>query len=135
MKTIWKYELEGSCSIKMPTGAEVLSVQVQRDVICLWALVDPEAEGEARRFLIHGTGHSVPDVPLRFLGTTMFGQGALVFHVFELLTDGSSNRSTAALSVRANQCPLLKPQAPCLALDSEQQDAHQVAALAKPGEA
>lgn len=83
MRTIWKFTLQPECSIEMPSGAEVLSVREQGETICLWALVDPEATVEMRRFVVLGTGHSVPDQPLRFLGTAHLAGGAFVFHVFE----------------------------------------------------
>lgn len=49
-KTIWKFELEttGNQTLKMPIGAEILSVQTQFDKPCLWALVEPNAEKEDR---------------------------------------------------------------------------------------
>jgi hypothetical protein len=39
-KVTWKYVI-GSEPVSMPKGAEILSVQEQRDEICVWALVDP----------------------------------------------------------------------------------------------
>ena len=84
MKTIWKFVVEPACSIDMPAGAQVLSVREQGGAICLWALVDPAAPLEARRFIWVGTGHRMPDeAPLTYLGTGHLDQGALVFHVFE----------------------------------------------------
>lgn len=85
MKTIWKFPLQPECTLDMPKGAEVLSVCKQSDEICLWALVDPSAEKEQRRFVGFGTGHDVPDRPMKFIGTAHLHGGSLVFHVFELL--------------------------------------------------
>lgn len=87
MREIWKFELQPSCAIEMPAGAELLSVREQGEAICLWALVDPEAAVEVRRFVGYGTGHLVPDEPLKFLGTAHLQRGALVFNVFEVLAD------------------------------------------------
>jgi hypothetical protein len=85
-KTIWKYDLEPDGSvIEMPQGAKPLSVQMQGDGPCLWALVDPEAAKESRRFHVAGTGHPLPDNLGDHLGTFQMNGGALVFHVFELL--------------------------------------------------
>lgn len=87
MKTIWKYELETMDVrvVEMPVGAEILTVQEQRGKLCLWALVDPEADKERRVFCIHGTGHPVSTVALKkYIGTYQLMEGALVFHVFEL---------------------------------------------------
>ena len=86
MKTIWKFELQPSCAIEMPAGAELLSVREQGDAICLWALVERDMPTEVRHFVSYGTGHPIPDEPLRFLGTAHL-QGALVFHVFEVLAN------------------------------------------------
>ena len=43
MRTIHKYTLDyGHTEIPLPCGAEVLTVQVQHDAICLWAAIDTE---------------------------------------------------------------------------------------------
>lgn len=82
--SIWKFVLAPQCSLSMPVGAQVLSVREQGDSICLWALVDPSAPLEMRRFIVFGTGHPLPaDEPLTYLGTAHLEQGKLVFHVFE----------------------------------------------------
>lgn len=84
MKTIWKYTMKPQCSHDMPKDAQLLSVREQGDEICMWALVDPEAEKETRHFVGFGTGHDVPDRPMTFIGTAHLHGGMLVFHVFEL---------------------------------------------------
>lgn len=97
MKTIYKYLLEPNGVIKMPRGAEVLSVGEQHGWMCVWALVDTEAPIESRRFATVGTGH---EIDLRddaggqicmtlskryFIGTVHFsGPTPLVFHIFDL---------------------------------------------------
>lgn len=83
-KTVWKYELLAidMQGVSMPIGAEVLCVQAQNDVPCLWARVDPEASNESRLFRVAGTGH--PDVEGTYIGTFQLHKGALVFHVFEI---------------------------------------------------
>ena len=42
MKRIFKYELivANHSKLCLPVGAKILSVQAQRDTVCLWALVD-----------------------------------------------------------------------------------------------
>ena len=69
----------------MPKGAEILSVQVQADVLCLWALVDPDAKLQKRVIEILGTGNpiDVPGVTHKFIGTVQMRGGSLVWHVFE----------------------------------------------------
>ena len=86
--TIYKYPLtqpEGDdVVVEMPEGARVLSVQVQRHIPCIWALVDPEKQLEKRRFRIYGTGQrtSLPDAP--YIGTVQLLDGRLVYHLFEV---------------------------------------------------
>lgn len=85
-QTIWKFELpvEDEPSVRMPLGAEVLTVQTQAGKPCLWALVDPAAPKHDRRFRIVGTGHPFDDADAhRYIGTFQMHGGALVFHVFE----------------------------------------------------
>lgn len=88
-KTIWKFPLksEDYQRIKMPFGAEILSVQTQNETPCIWALVNPqENEIEERRFELFGTGHFIQcddDKNRKFIGTFQLGGGALVFHLFE----------------------------------------------------
>ncbi len=42
MKRVYKYPLRVNDRqiVKLPKGAEILSVQIQRGDICLWALID-----------------------------------------------------------------------------------------------
>jgi hypothetical protein len=75
--TIWKFVLEPECSLDMPAGAQVLSIREQGDSICLWALVDPSASTERRRFIVFGTGHPVPDEPLTYSGPRIYFKGSL----------------------------------------------------------
>jgi len=87
MISIWKYELDvrDSQTLLLPLDAEILSVGLQRGVICLWAKVDTEVEGrEIHEFRIVGTGHPVPrSEESKFLGTVIMDNVGLVFHVFE----------------------------------------------------
>lgn len=91
MKQIWKFAIPTAdkLSFKMPVGAEVLSVAVQHNKPCLWALVNPDAAMETRTFYITGTGHDIPDSVSRqfglFHGTFLLEDGALVFHIFEVV--------------------------------------------------
>ena len=83
MKTIWKFQLTiGEPVAAMPRGAQILTVHEQYGEVCLWALVDPDAPTEDRRFHIVGTGH--PSAHLKnYIGTAQVAGGALVWHVFE----------------------------------------------------
>ena len=83
--TIWKYQLAmiDDQKIEMPRKARILSVQVQDDVPCLWALVDDDAPTEQRAVRIAGTGHRVSGWSAEnFVGTVQLAGGTLVFHVF-----------------------------------------------------
>lgn len=84
MKRVLKYSLTPDCVVEMPRGAKILSVQVQRDTPCIWALCQDDNQLDGRRFMIYGTGHAMPeDLDLRYLGTFQLQAGNFVFHVFE----------------------------------------------------
>lgn len=89
-ETVWKYVLlPGQSTLAMPVGARILSVQAQRDDVCLWALVDRDTTiDEIRYFEAYPTGEPVPAPPggkRVHRGTALMEGGALVFHVFELV--------------------------------------------------
>lgn len=83
-QTIYKYrlEVEDEQRISMPSGAQILTVQMQDNWPHLWALVDPILASEERTILIRGTGHDAPGVG-RYISTFQMQGGALVFHAFE----------------------------------------------------
>jgi len=85
MTTIYKYTLTpGRTTIELPEGAQVLTVQMQRDDVCLWARVDTAWPTTARVFDVFGTGHAMPDDPrLVYVATFQMAGGSLVWHVFE----------------------------------------------------
>jgi len=86
-ETIYKYPLplDNLSIIDMPTGAHVLCVQVQNDIPCLWAIVDPQQPLERRPFRLSGTGHLLAlDVGAsRYIGTFQLNNGSFIGHVFE----------------------------------------------------
>lgn len=69
---------------QMPVGAQVLTTQTQWDVICIWALVDPQAKLDPRTFIIRGTGHPVQD-NVKYIGTVQQMDGRFVWHIFEVV--------------------------------------------------
>ena len=85
---IYKYPLkvEDSQTIVLPKDAKILSLQVQREVPCIWVLADfMELQKVAYRFNTYGTGYQVPGVDpasQTFVGSYQLQNGALVFHVF-----------------------------------------------------
>lgn len=84
-RTIFKYTLSGRPreTVYMPEGAQVLTVQVQKDDPQLWALVDPDAPLRTRMFHTYGTGHQIEADNLSYVGTYQIDSGTLVLHVFE----------------------------------------------------
>lgn len=70
----------------MPVGARILHVQMQMGVPVLWALVDPRAPREIRRFINEGTGQTFDGSGLDYVGTWQEenSDGAFVFHLFEV---------------------------------------------------
>ena len=82
-KTIWKFPLKGPrCSIEMPEGATVLTVQAQFEEPMIWAEVDPAAKKIKRKFLSVPTGAAFDHDGAHYVGTFQIRGGALVFHVY-----------------------------------------------------
>jgi len=83
MKTIYKYTLNSKdCTLQLPKGAEILTVQLQNENPTLWALVNPITVTEERYICIVGTGWQVED-NMKYITTYM--DGYFVWHVFELI--------------------------------------------------
>ena len=86
MRSIWKFKLNPAEQfVHMPRGARVLSAGVQGNDICVWAVVDPEAEKCLRAIKVYPTGSFMPPADnidsAVFVGTVFLGW--LVFHVFD----------------------------------------------------
>lgn len=83
--TIWKYQipLVDEFTLRMPKGACILTVQAQNNHGCLWAMLNPEAEPEERRFCVVGTGDPMPP-GVQYVGTYQQEEGMFVWHVFEV---------------------------------------------------
>jgi hypothetical protein len=85
--TIWKYpvplDTPGAVfHLKMPVGAEVLTVQLQQGKPTFWALLDPDARMIQRSFRIVGTGWADDDFRnCRYVGT--WQKDTYVWHLFE----------------------------------------------------
>ncbi len=85
---IYKYTFEVMTyiEIKMPKGAHVLTVQTQKGIPCLWAIVEPGREEETRYFRCFGTGHPL-DIDIassKYIGTFQLDGGAFIGHLFEV---------------------------------------------------
>lgn len=82
MKTIHKYPIKSwSQNLQIPKGAELLDVQIQKDALCVWALVD-DSEILLTSWVVDvvGTGHPANYSRQAYLGTVQVGD--LVWHVF-----------------------------------------------------
>lgn len=97
---IWRYQLQitDRQTVRMPFGYTLLSVAPGRPTpavigynhhIDLWVQVPVRADPGAGEFTevpvdiqIMGTGYSMPQVPLAFIGTVVM-PNELVWHVFE----------------------------------------------------
>lgn len=83
MKRVFEYQLQVNdvCYINMPVRAQILSLQVQNGLPCVWALVDDSEFISMREFRTVGTGHPANECgDLQFVGTYQLLD--LVFHVF-----------------------------------------------------
>ena len=84
---IYKYQLEitDEQHVAMPRGAKLLSVQVQRGVCCLWALVGEDLDADdmdsTRLIRIVGTGNPTDITDEPFIGMVQMGQ--FMWHVFD----------------------------------------------------
>lgn len=84
-KVIWKSELglTGNAVIQMPVGAELLDVQTQSGMPCLWFKCEPNLDKESRAFSYYGTGHNLPDNEGEYVGTFQMANGEMIFHLHE----------------------------------------------------
>lgn len=87
--TIWKYRLENvtSQTLKLPCGANILTVQEQGFSICLWVAVNPDEKRMVDRiFHIVGTGQKAQSLgDMNYITTLQQENGAFVWHVFETI--------------------------------------------------
>ncbi len=75
-------------SIQMPWGAQIVSIQAQRDVITIWAIIDDEeARKDTRDFWVIHTGSQIHEpksgMKLYFLATVVMDSRGMVYHIFE----------------------------------------------------
>jgi len=83
--TIWKFTLSSvdRQDVLMPANARVLSAKMQHGALCVWAVVDPDANRVQREFRIIGTGHAASDIEgWEFVDTVEMFDGDLILHVF-----------------------------------------------------
>lgn len=85
MKKIYKYPIliEDKQVVSMPINAEILTVQLQNGIPCIWALVDTSSPLSDVSVRVYPTGGEVDPSPnLKYCGTFQMIGGGLVFHVF-----------------------------------------------------
>lgn len=88
---VGKYTLEvtDEQELMLPFGAEILSVQFQkdhnqRDKLRLWALIDDTSTHfQHRKIRIVGTGNPIDEHPGKFIGTVQEAGGQLIWHIFD----------------------------------------------------
>lgn len=82
MKTIYKYNITSDdCVINMPDST-ILTIQYQGDQLCLWAEVNPSSAVGPHHFRVFGTGHDIPSISRKHLGTVQ--KDGYVWHVYEV---------------------------------------------------
>lgn len=87
MKKIFKYSIAvtDQQEVSLDHNAKILTVQMQNETLCLWAIVDELSEKKRKRIIrIVGTGHPFEDEHLcKYITTFQMENGKLIFHVFE----------------------------------------------------
>lgn len=92
MLTIHKYPIEplDTFNLYLHKGADILCVQAQHGQPHIWATVDPDAKLMVVKFRVFGTGHTLPDYPLKYVGTWQEHMGELVWHLYIEAMDGET---------------------------------------------
>ena len=87
MKTVYKYDIPITdyFSLDLPANSRILSVQVQRDIPCIWVEIDTEETQCRTDFRLVGTGHNLKEDNLLYIGTFQLFNGMLVYHLYEVL--------------------------------------------------
>lgn len=86
---------DDSSIVQMPKGAKIITVGFpdQDKIPTIYALCDPGQPIETRKFAIFATGQLLPNVSGIYLGSFQFSHGMTVWHVFEIVSDKSAQRS------------------------------------------
>lgn len=84
-RTVYKYAfgIRDTVELEMPSGAQILHIEIQGRTPCMWALVDTDRPLERRVFCIYGTGRPIERSGIHHIGTFLMAVGTLVWHVFE----------------------------------------------------
>ena len=88
-QTVFKYVLkEHINNVRMHKDSMVLCVQIQRNYITMWVLVDASKATENREFYVFDTGVTFTQQEnelFSYIGTVQFDGGDYIQHVFEKL--------------------------------------------------
>jgi len=84
-ETIYKYPIGPVTDLQLPEGAEILCVQAQYGIPCIWVKVDTMKSYKSRQIRVYGTGYVLSDECQKYIGTFQLDGGHLVFHVFEVI--------------------------------------------------
>ncbi|KRB22704.1 hypothetical protein ASE05_16110 [Mesorhizobium sp. Root172] len=82
MKTIWKFEIElsGSQPLFAPDVRIISAGLDPNGVLCVWGTVDTDKPQRQIEVAVCGTGGTLPQHPLEFVGTVK--DGPFMWHVF-----------------------------------------------------
>ena len=97
-KVIWKFDIGDFTNedniISLPKDTQILDIQLQYEVVCLWAVVDPTAETEKRHFILAMTGQDIENYSKethKYITTLQIDGGifdeVLVVHIFEIASE------------------------------------------------
>lgn len=95
MKAIYKYPLQVTDKqvLWLPWGFKILTLQVQNEVPCIWAEVNPNEKINVPVSLCTiGTGYTLVTenkYSLEYIGTYQLNKGALVLHVHQEKEDNA----------------------------------------------
>lgn len=85
MITIHKYPfaIQDEFQLVIPAASQILFVELQRGVPCIWALVNDGFPKETKTLFIYGTGHPI-ERPLNTIEhVASFQQDDFVWHLFQ----------------------------------------------------
>jgi hypothetical protein len=87
VKQVWKYQIPfaDKWTLKdIPCGSEILTVQQQQGLLCVWVLVPIHIDIPKRNYDIYcrGTGHNIDPMEVgRYINTIQVAPN-LIFHFF-----------------------------------------------------
>jgi len=86
LKKIWKFPLKltDEQEVNLPAGAEILAMQMQGEVLCMWVLVDEQVEKtkNLKTIRIIGTGYPDDVSKSEYFTTFQIPKIGIVLHVF-----------------------------------------------------